>query len=133
MIWARQVLPHDVYDWDLQLPPILTEDGDRNLALVSGKLGYVVAIDTDNGSIVWKKAVGKHNGHDHDNEPALAGQLDQMPKLPITLLPGIIGGVETQMAVADGVVYAPIVNVPTRFFSSAKRMSAAALAILLLG
>ena len=114
MIWARQVLPHDVYDWDLQLPPIVTQDGDRDLILASGKLGYVYAIDAGDGSIVWKKAVGKHNGHDQDNEPALAGQYEQMPKLPITILPGILGGVETQMAVADGVVYAPIVNVPTR-------------------
>ena len=115
MTWARQVLPHDVYDWDLQLPPILTQDGDRDLVLASGKLGYVYAIDAGDGSVVWKKAVGRHNGHDQDNEPALAGQYDQMPKLPITILPGILGGVETQMAVADGVVYAPIVNIPTRF------------------
>jgi len=45
IIWYRQVLPHDVYDWDLQLPPILTKDGDRDLVLAAGKLGYVVAVD----------------------------------------------------------------------------------------
>ena len=39
----------------------------------------------------------------------------RMPKLPITVLPGILGGVETQMAFADGVVYAPIVNIPVLF------------------
>ena len=50
-----------------------------------------------------------------DNEPALQGQYDSMPKLPITVLPGILGGVETQMAFADGVVYAPIVNIPVLF------------------
>jgi outer membrane protein assembly factor BamB len=115
MIWARQVLPHDVYDWDLQLPPVLAKDGDQNLVLSAGKLGYVIAIDADKGTIVWKRAVGQHNGHDHDNEPALAGEDDALPKLPLTILPGILGGVETQMATADGVVYAPIVNVPTRF------------------
>ena len=115
VIWARQVLPHDVYDWDLQLPPILTKDGDRDLALVSGKLGYVAAIDADDGTVVWKKPVGKHNGHDHDNELALDGETGQLPKLPLTVLPGILGGVETQMAAADGVVYAPIVNLPVRF------------------
>jgi outer membrane protein assembly factor BamB len=115
MIWARQVLAHDVYDWDLQLPPILAKDGDRNLALSAGKLGYVIAIDADDGTIVWKKPVGTHNGHDHDNEAALRGELDALPKLPQSILPGILGGVETQMAVADGVVYAPIVNLPTTF------------------
>ena len=115
VIWARQVLPHDVYDWDLQLPPILTKDGDRALVLASGKLGYVTAIDADDGTVVWKKPVGEHNGHDHDNELALGGETAQLPKLPVTVLPGILGGVETQMAAADGVVYAPIVNLPVRF------------------
>ena len=115
IIWERQVLPHDVFDWDLQLPPILAKDGSRDLVLAAGKQGYVYAIDADNGTIVWKKPVGVHNGHDKDNRPALLGQYDAMPKLPITLLPGILGGVETQMAFADGVVYAPIVNIPVLF------------------
>ena len=115
IIWERQVLPHDVFDWDLQLPPILAKDGSRDIVLSAGKQGYVYAIDADNGTIVWKKPVGTHNGHDQDNEPALQGQYDSMPKLPITVLPGILGGVETQMAFADGVVYAPIVNIPVLF------------------
>jgi outer membrane protein assembly factor BamB len=115
VIWARQMLAHDVYDWDLQLPPILTKDGDRNLVLSSGKLGYVIATDPADGTVVWKKPVGEHNGHDHDNELALSGETAQLPKLPVTVLPGILGGVETQMAAADGVVYAPIVNLPVRF------------------
>jgi outer membrane protein assembly factor BamB/mono/diheme cytochrome c family protein len=113
IIWERQVLPHDVYDWDLHLPPILTKDTDRDLVLVAGKQGHVYAVDPDDGTIVWKRAVGQHNGHDRDNEIALRGDYDKMPKLPITVLPGILGGVETQMAFADGVVYAPIVNIPT--------------------
>jgi outer membrane protein assembly factor BamB len=111
IIWERQVLAHDVYDWDLQLPPILTKNGNRDLVIVAGKQGYVYAIDAGDGSIVWKKAVGHHNGHDRDNELALAGQYNQMPKLPVTVLPGALGGVETQMALADGVVFAPIVNI----------------------
>jgi mono/diheme cytochrome c family protein len=119
-IWHRQVLAHDVYDWDLQLPPILTDDGDRELVVAAGKVGYVYAIDSEDGTVVWQRPVGLHSGHDKDNETALQGNLDQMPKLPITLLPGILGGVETQMAVADGVVYAPIVNIPTVFKSQEK-------------
>jgi outer membrane protein assembly factor BamB len=115
IIWERPVLAHDVYDWDLQLPPVLVDDGDRTLALAAGKLGYVFGIDTETGDVAWKRAVGEHNGHDKDNELALEGEYDKMPKLPITLLPGILGGVETQMASADGVVYAPIVNIPTVF------------------
>jgi mono/diheme cytochrome c family protein len=120
VIWKTQVLKHDVFDWDLQLPPVLTNDGDRDLVLASGKQGYVYALDTGSGSIVWKRPVGKHNGHDRTNEPALEGNYDQMPKLPITVLPGILGGVETQLAVSDGVVYAPIVNVPVVFHTQTK-------------
>jgi len=120
IIWATQVLKHDVFDWDLQLPPVLAKDGDRDLVLASGKQGYVYAIDAKSGSIVWKVPVGEHNGHDRANEAALAGNYDQMPKLPITVLPGILGGVETQMAVSDGVVYAPIVNVPVLFHTQTK-------------
>jgi outer membrane protein assembly factor BamB len=120
IIWERQVLPHDVYDWDLQLPPILAKNGNSDIVLAAGKQGYVYAIDAGDGSIVWKKPVGVHNGHDRDNEFALEGQYDQMPKLPITVLPGILGGVETQMAFADGVVYAPIVNLPVVFHTQEK-------------
>jgi outer membrane protein assembly factor BamB len=120
MIWARQVLPHDLYDWDLQLPPILTKEGSRDLVLAAGKQGYVYAIDAGSGAIVWKTSVGRHNGHDHDNELALKGEYNKMPKLPITVLPGALGGVETQMALADGVVYAPIVNIPVVYKTQEK-------------
>ncbi|MEZ5098780.1 MAG: PQQ-binding-like beta-propeller repeat protein [Thermoleophilia bacterium] len=121
--WFNQVLPHDVYDWDLQLPPILTEMDGQQVEIVAGKMGYVYAIDA-NGELLWKTAVGEHNGHDEDHVAAMAltGPDDQdglanMPDFPLELLPGVLGGVETQMAVADGVVYAPVVNLPVTFTS----------------
>lgn len=112
VIWRNQVLPHDVYDWDLHLPPILTSAGGRDLVLTGGKMGYVYAMDRESGELVWKTSVGEHSGNDDDNELALAEEFDRLPSLPFTLLPGFLGGVETQMAVADGVVYAPVVNLP---------------------
>jgi len=118
MIWARQVLPHDVYDWDLQLPPILTKEGSRDLVLVAGKQGYVYAIDAGSGAITWKTSVGHHNGHDHDNELALKGEYNN-PKHPVTCCRRP-RGVETQMALADGVVYAPIVNIASVFKTQEK-------------
>ena len=46
VIWHDQVLPHDVYDWDLHLPPILTDSaGGQQLVLAAGKMGYVYAFD----------------------------------------------------------------------------------------
>lgn len=112
--WYQQVLPHDLYDWDLHLPPVLTEEDGRDIVLASGKLGYVFAFDAQNGDMLWRRQVGIHNGHDRDNELALAGRYEQLTT-PVTVWPGILGGVETQMAVQKGVVYAPIVDLPTTF------------------
>lgn len=114
--WYQQVLPHDLYDWDLHLPPILTESGGRRIVLASGKQGYVYAFDADNGDRLWSRSVGLHNGHDRDNELALAGRYERL-STPVTVYPGVLGGVETQMAVQDGVVYAPVVDLPTTFES----------------
>jgi outer membrane protein assembly factor BamB/cytochrome c5 len=114
--WYQQVLPHDVYDWDLHLPPVLTESGGRKIVLSSGKQGYVYAFDADSGDRLWSRAVGIHNGHDRDNELALRGRYERL-EIPVTVYPGVLGGVETQLAVKDGVVYAPVVDLPTRFES----------------
>ena len=116
-IWYYQVLPHDVYDWDLQLPAD-PDQGRRSQARARrpASSGIVIGGRRERRqACVWKTPVGKHNGHDHDNELALDGETAQLPKLPLTVLPGILGGVETQMAAADGVVYAPIVNLPVTF------------------
>ena len=114
--WYQQVLPHDLYDWDLHLPPVLTESDGRRVVLASGKLGYVFAFDADSGDRLWSRSVGLHNGHDRDNELALAGRYERL-STPVTVYPGVLGGVETQMAVQDGVVFAPIVDLPTTFES----------------
>jgi outer membrane protein assembly factor BamB len=112
--WKDQVIAHDVYDWDLHLPPMLVDSASgQHLVIAGGKMGYVYAFDRDSGKLLWKTPVGKHNGHDNDHELALQGKLSALPKLPETVYPGALGGVETQMAVADGTVYAPVVNLAT--------------------
>jgi outer membrane protein assembly factor BamB len=118
--WYYQALPHDVYDWDLHLPPVLAETGGDEVVVAGGKMGYVYVVDAEDGTLVWKKPVGKHNGHDDDHELAAAGDLSKLPELPLTILPGILGGVETQMAVTDDTIYAPVVNNPTTFTTQEK-------------
>jgi outer membrane protein assembly factor BamB len=109
--WKNQVLPHDLYDWDLHLPPVLTQTEDgKDIVLSAGKMGYVYATDRESGELLWKTAVGKHNGHDDDNQTVLDAGVEALPKAPYDIYPGILGGVETQMAVSEGVVFAPIVN-----------------------
>lgn len=111
--WYYQAFPDDFHDWDLQVSPILTEIAGRSIVLASGKGGYVFAFDSSTGALLWKTSVGTHNGHDQDDELALEGKLQLQP--PYTLLPGEVGGVETNMAVADGVAYVPVVELGTTY------------------
>ena len=115
--WYYQAFPDDFHDWDLQISPIYTTTaGGRPVALAAGKGGYVFAFDAASGQLLWKTAVGIHNGHDDDDQQALAGALQLTT--PYTVYPGEAGGVETNMAAADGVVYVPVVNVSTTYSSA---------------
>lgn len=120
MDWHRQVLPHDVYDWDLHLPPVVGTANGTDVVFASGKLGQVYAIDRSDGSIVWQASVGRHNGHDDDNQAALGGDTGKLPTLPVTVFPGALGGVETQMALDDGRLFVPVVNVGTTYTTQEK-------------
>jgi outer membrane protein assembly factor BamB len=111
LIWYHQVIPNDFWDWDLHLSPVLADDNGRNLVVAAGKLGYVVAVDPETGQQVWKTPVGTHNGHDQDSRKQLQGTL-KLPSPPFEVFPGPFGGVETNLAVADGKVYAAVVDLP---------------------
>ena len=108
--WYQQIKPHGLFDDDFEASPILTtatvKGVQKQVVIGSGKLGYVVAFDAHTGQQVWKTSVGQHQNDEVQNIPA--GQT-------ITVLPGGYGGVETPMAVADGVVYVPIVNAAAQF------------------
>ena len=105
MVWYYQAKPHDLFDLDFQIPPILTSieanGEDQAIVIGSGKLGRVVALDRATGEVLWDTPVGRH-----END-----ELDELPLGEVVMVfPGIQGGVETPMAYADGVVYAPVVN-----------------------
>ena len=114
--WYYQAFPNDFHDWDLQVSPIYTTAADHSVVLASGKGGVVFAFDPTSGTLLWKTSVGVHNGHDDDDQLALTGKLHL--QVPYTVLPGEIGGVETNMAAAAGVVYVPVDNVPTTYTSN---------------
>jgi outer membrane protein assembly factor BamB len=111
--WYYQAFPNDFHDWDLQISPIYTTVAGRPVVLAAGKGGVVFAFDAVSGQVLWKTAVGIHNGHDDDDQLALDGTLHL--QTPYTLYPGEVGGVETNMAAADGVVYVPVENLPETF------------------
>jgi outer membrane protein assembly factor BamB len=110
LLWYNQPKPFDLFDADFQISPILTTaaigGSSRKIVIGAGKGGYVIAFDRATGSQIWKTPVGVHQ---NDGLTAIpAGQT-------VTVFPGIFGGVETPMALASGVVYVPVVNLPTDF------------------
>lgn len=107
--WYRQLTPHDLYDWDLQDPPILLSAGGRELAIGAGKSGIVLAVDAATGKVVWRQPVGTHNGHDDDGLLAMRGEYSKL-KTPATVFPGTLGGVIAPMATDGKSVFVPIVN-----------------------
>lgn len=107
MDWYYQETPHDVNDWDLQDPPILVKAGGKDMVVGAGKSGIVVAVDADNGKLLWKRPVGLHSGHDDIGKEAMEGKY---PKLPVTILPGSLGGVIAPMSTDGKSVFAPVVN-----------------------
>jgi outer membrane protein assembly factor BamB len=108
--WFDQVKSHDLSDADFQSSPILTTatigGASRDIVIGSGKLGHVVAFDRQTGEQLWNTPVGLHRNDDLKTIPA--GKT-------VTVAPGFYGGVETPMALADGVVFVPVVNVPTDY------------------
>ncbi|MBE2270620.1 MAG: PQQ-binding-like beta-propeller repeat protein [Anaerolinea sp.] len=114
LIWYNYVNPNDLFDLDLQISPILatvTIGGiARNVVIASGKLGYIIAMDRETGATLWNTPVGIHQNDDIESIP---------PGEAITVYPGVLGGVETPMAYADGIIYAPVLNLPTEYDATA--------------
>jgi outer membrane protein assembly factor BamB len=107
--WYYQLTPHDLYDWDLQDPPILAKIGGHQVVLGAGKSGFVVALDAATGKLLWKRAVGIHNGHTLDSVYAMKHEYSKL-HLPETVYPGLLGGVIAPMATNGSTVFVPVVN-----------------------
>lgn len=110
LVWYNYVNPNDLFDLDVQISPMLAtvsiDGSERALVIGSGKLGDVIALDRGNGETVWRTEVGIHQNDDVTEIPM---------DMTIEVWPGALGGVETPMAYADGTIYAPVLNLPTRF------------------
>ena len=95
LLWYDQVTPHDVRDYDFQLSPILQE----GTVIGAGKAGRVIAWSQSTHERLWQTPVGKHRN-----------DLGPLPRKSVSVCPGLLGGVETPMAYADGRVFVPVVN-----------------------
>jgi outer membrane protein assembly factor BamB len=94
--WYYQAVPDDFQDHDLQASPISTVIGGVR-----------------SGALLWKTPVGEHNGHDNDSLLALSHQITL--KFPYTVVPGSLGGILSDMAVAGGSVYAATIDLPITY------------------
>jgi glucose dehydrogenase len=106
--WYYQAVPNDFKDYDLQASPILARVNGVAAVIGAGKMGYVYAMNAATGALLWKTPVGEHNSHDNDSLLALEHKL--VLKAPYTILPGSLGGVLSNMAVAGGSVYVATID-----------------------
>jgi outer membrane protein assembly factor BamB len=112
LIWYSQVNPHDILDHDLQIPPILAKANvsgkSQDIVIGAGKMGRVFAFNRSTGSILWMTNVGEH----------LNDQVAALPNKTTKVYPGYLGGVESPMAYADGVVFVPYVDLYVNYTDS---------------
>ena len=107
-LWGTQVLPHDIYDWDLECPPILATRGGRRVVLTAGKMGFVYAFDADTGGCCGSAPSGSTTATTTTTCARCAATTRRSATAAI--FPGDWGGVETQMASDGSTVYVPVNN-----------------------
>jgi glucose dehydrogenase len=113
LTWYNQVSPHDLFDYDFEVSPILATVDGKEIVIGAGKMGKVVAFDRKNGKTIWSTPVGDH----------LNDNLTKLPPGITKVSPSPLGGVETNLAYSDGIVFAPLNNMtvnytPTEFVAS---------------
>ena len=112
LLWYYQLTPHDLFDWDLQNSPVLTNANGQPVVIDGGKAGVLVELNAQTGKLLWKLPVGVHSG------PADAGLITEnaTPTSPIalpatfSLEPGVFGGVESQLATNGSTTFAAVNN-----------------------
>jgi len=107
--WYYQGVTNDFKDYDMQASPISARVNGVSMVLGAGKMGYVYAMDAETGRLIWKTPVGEHNGHDDDSLLALEHRSTTI-RAPYSFLPGALGGVLTNMAVAGDSLYVSTID-----------------------
>jgi outer membrane protein assembly factor BamB len=99
LLWYDQVTPHDVRDYDFQLPPIIGSIGGKDVVFGAGKAGIVIAWDRSTHRRLWETRVGLR-----------LNDVGPLPPRLVTVCPGLYGGVLTPMAYAGGTLFVPVVD-----------------------
>ena len=101
--WGHQAIAHDLFDRDAVIAAIVDLTNGEQVIVNTGKLGRVIGLDPE-GGVLWDTPVGMHM---NDDVESFEG--------PLVVLPGSLGGVETPIAIADGIVYVTVVNAAARY------------------
>ena len=110
LLWYYQLTPHDLYDWDLQDPPVLSTADGRPVVIDGGKAGIMIELDAQTGKLLWQRPVGGHDGHQNDGlltEHATAASRGLLPK-QFCLEPSTYGGMLTQLASNGSTTFAAV-------------------------
>ena len=110
LLWYYQLTPHDLYDWDLQNPPLLTIANGRPVVIDGGKAGIMIELDAQTGKLLWQRPVGGHDGHENDGlltEHATPTSHDPLPA-KYCLEPSLYGGMLTQLASNGSTTFAAV-------------------------
>jgi alcohol dehydrogenase (cytochrome c) len=110
LLWYYQLTPHDLYDWDLQNPPVLTTANGRSVVIDGGKAGILIELDAQTGKLLWKRPIGAHAGHENDGlltEHATPTSRGILPA-QYCLQPSLYGGIETQLASNGSTAFAAV-------------------------
>jgi alcohol dehydrogenase (cytochrome c) len=110
LLWYYQLTPHDLYDWDLQNPPVLTTANGRPVVIAGGKAGIMIELDAQTGKLLWQRPVGGHQGHENDGlltEHATPTSPDPLPA-KYCLEPSLYGGMLTQLASNGSTTFAAV-------------------------
>src|SRR3984885_7647191 len=110
LLWYYQLTPHDLYDWDLQNPPVLTAADGRPVVIDGGKAGIMIELDAQTGKLLWQRPVGGHDGHENDGlltEDATPTSHDPLPA-NYCLEPSLYGGMLTQLASNGSTTFAAV-------------------------
>jgi alcohol dehydrogenase (cytochrome c) len=113
--WYYQGVPNDFKDYDMQASPISASANGVPVVIGAGKMGYVYEMNAGTGKLIWKTPVGEHNGHDNDSLHALEHKITITA--PYTILPGSLGGVLTNLALAGNSLYVVTCDLPLTYTS----------------
>jgi alcohol dehydrogenase (cytochrome c) len=106
--WYYQGVANDFMDHDMQTSPIAAVVNGQPAIIGSGKMGVVFAMNASTGKLIWKTPVGEHSISDSYPLEALEHKLRL--KAPYTILPGSLGGVLSNLALAGNTVYVATVD-----------------------